>query len=217
MQPDVTPESSVYRIDGTRGKVTAWNHPAGDPDLVDIEFEDGLRISVPPVMLLPQEDGSFVLPDYDFTANAQLSKAGGETEEIDEVYIPVVAEELSVEKKLVERGRVRVIKRVESREEEVELPLTSEEIRIERIPYNTIIDGEVPKVREEDGFLVVPLLEEVLVVEKRLLLREEIRVAKRLSTTTSKQTVVLRREVVDIEREETGDTGTATGFVVSEE
>jgi stress response protein YsnF len=50
--------------------------------------------------------------------------------------------------------------------------------------------------------LVIPLVEELLVVEKRLFVREEIRVSKRRTTTSTPQTIDLRREVVDIEHEE---------------
>ena len=50
--------------------------------------------------------------------------------------------------------------------------------------------------------LIIPMIEEVLVVEKRILLREEIRISKRRTTTSTPQKIELRREVVNIEREE---------------
>jgi stress response protein YsnF len=38
-----------------------------------------------------------------------------------------------------------------------------------------------PAVREEDGVLIVPIVEEQLVIETRLVLKEEIRITRRLS------------------------------------
>jgi uncharacterized protein (TIGR02271 family) len=118
----------------------------------------------------------------------------------DELVIRVVAEELSVEKARVARGTVRVHKRVEAREEVVDTSLEHEDVIVERVPVNRAVEGAAPESREEDGVLVIPVLEEVAVVEKRLVLREEVRVSRRRTTTSSPQTVTLRREVVDVER-----------------
>ncbi|MDB5301088.1 MAG: hypothetical protein JWO87_2751, partial [Phycisphaerales bacterium] len=58
----------------------------------------------------------------------------------------------------------------------------------------------VPEVRREGDTLIVPLVEEVLVVEKRLVLREEVRVTTRRSQTHQPQRVTLRSEEAEIER-----------------
>jgi uncharacterized protein (TIGR02271 family) len=100
----------------------------------------------------------------------------------------------------VARGKVRVHKRVETREETVDAGVIREEVVVEHVPVNTFVDV-APEVREQDGVLIIPLTEEVLVVEKRLRLREEVRVSRRRTTTSTPQTVALRREVVEIERE----------------
>jgi uncharacterized protein (TIGR02271 family) len=118
------------------------------------------------------------------------------------MVIPVVEEELSIETQRVERGRIRVHTRVESREEVVDAAVTREEVVVEHVPVDKIVEGKVPVTRHENGVLIIPLLEEVLVVEKRLILREEVHVFTRSTTTSNPQTVVLRREFVDVEREE---------------
>jgi len=59
--------------------------------------------------------------------------------------------------------------------------------------------------------MIVPLLEEVLVVEKRLMLREEVRVTKRRNETHRPQTVTLRKEDVKVEKLEPGAGGNGTG------
>lgn len=124
---------------------------------------------------------------------------------VDELVIPVVAEELTVETTRVARGSVRVHKRVDTREETVDAPVVHEDVVIERVTLNVPVDGAAPEPREEDGVLIIPILEEVVVVEKRLILREEVRVSRRRTTTNASQVVTLRREVVEVERVEAGE------------
>ena len=73
---------------------------------------------------------------------------------------------------------------------------------MEHLPVNTVVEGDPPRIHEEDGVLVIPVLEEVVVLEKRLMLREVVRVTKRQVATSTSETVTLRREVVDVERVE---------------
>jgi len=60
--------------------------------------------------------------------------------------------------------------------------------------------------------MIVPLLEEVLVVEKRLMLREEVRISKRRNETHRPQTVTLRKEDVNVERLEGDEGGNGMGI-----
>jgi stress response protein YsnF len=48
--------------------------------------------------------------------------------------------------------------------------------------------------------MIIPLLEEVLVIEKRLILREEVHIKKRHREVHAPQEVLLRKEEVEIER-----------------
>ena len=57
-------------------------------------------------------------------------------------------------------------------------------------------------MRHEGDVTIIPLIEEVLVVEKRLLLREEIRVSRRKTTVNNPQVYTLRREDVQVERDD---------------
>jgi uncharacterized protein (TIGR02271 family) len=112
--------------------------------------------------------------------------------------IPVLQEELEVGKRKVETGVTRVKKTVHEREEVIDEPLVKEEVQVERVPINRYVEGPVP-VREEDGVTIVPLLEEVLVVEKKLLLKEELRITKRTKTVRDPQRVILRSEEALVE------------------
>jgi stress response protein YsnF len=60
-------------------------------------------------------------------------------------------------------------------------------------------------VREEDGVLIVPVLEERLVVTTELILKEEIRITKKDRTEIVREPVRLRSERVEIERLEGRD------------
>jgi hypothetical protein len=57
-------------------------------------------------------------------------------------------------------------------------PLFSEEVSVERVVVERMVD-EVPQIRQEGDVLVIPVVEEVITVQKRLLLKEEVRVSRR--------------------------------------
>lgn len=93
----------------------------------------------------------------------------GTTEEV----IPLVEEVVRLGKRTVETGRVRVSLTTETAEEILRETLRSRRAAIERVPVDREV-SEVPATRQEGDVIIVPVVEEVLVVEKRLVLREEI-------------------------------------------
>ena len=72
-------------------------------------------------------------------------------------------------------------------------------VTITRVPIQRVVDGPVP-VREENGTTIISIVEEVLVVEKRLMLREEIHIRQQRIETHQPQRVTLRSEEVQVER-----------------
>ena len=124
----------------------------------------------------------------------------GEAPEPDEQPIPLAEERLRVEKREVERGRVVVRKRVEAREELAEAVLQREELSVERVPLGVPVDAP-PPVREEGDVLIVPVLEERLVVQTRLILKEELRVTRHRRAETFREPVRLRAERAEVVRE----------------
>lgn len=115
--------------------------------------------------------------------------------------IPLVEERLSASTRKVETGRVRVRTHVDERIEVVRQKLERDEVEIERVPINREIT-DMPKVREEKGVTIVPVVEEVLVVEKKLMLVEEIRLHRKRSYEKYERPVTLRAQRAEIEREE---------------
>jgi uncharacterized protein (TIGR02271 family) len=93
---------------------------------------------------------------------------------IDDPKLSLVAEELSVVKETVETGRLRVSKQTRTREVFIDENLRSEHAEIETIPVGRQI-FEMPSVRHEGDTIIIPIVEEVLHTERRLILKEESR------------------------------------------
>ncbi len=80
----------------------------------------------------------------------------------------------------------------------VDEPGFEEHVEVERVPINQVIDQPAVTRREGDT-LIIPVMEEVLVVEKRLILKEEVRITTRRSEVRDTQRVTLRREDTIVE------------------
>lgn len=195
--------------DGLRGFIdeqdAGWDDQRGQ---VLVRLEDGRQAMVPADELRHGRDGSLYLPFglSELTqvstrpSGAQKARAGGGRGD-GSVVVPVVAEQLEVEKRMVEGGGVRIRKTVHEREEVVDEPLMREEVQVKRVPVNKVVDGPVP-VRHVGDTMIVSLLEEVLVVEKRLMVKEELHITKEQVESYRPQRVRLRTEEAVIERVE---------------
>jgi stress response protein YsnF len=128
---------------------------------------------------------------------ASLSEVGA-TEHVERV-LPVLAEDVVVEKRIVETGRVRLHKTVQTHEEIIDEPLEQETVEIERIPINRVVAAPIP-MRQEGDVTIISLTKEVLVVEKRLMFTEELRITRRRSEIHEPQQVTLHSEELVIER-----------------
>jgi uncharacterized protein (TIGR02271 family) len=127
----------------------------------------------------------------------------GETKQAAEEgqIIPVVQEFLNVSKQTVETGVVTVSKKVEEKVEDVSMPLMQEEIIIDRVPIGTTISAEAPLSRYEGDTLIIPVVKEEFVVQKRLILVEEVRITKRKIVTEFNEQVKLRKEAIEVKEE----------------
>ncbi|CAO3420312.1 YsnF/AvaK domain-containing protein [Azospirillum endophyticum] len=116
-----------------------------------------------------------------------------------DAVIPLHDESVTVGKRRVERSRVRVTTRVSEREAMVREALEHEEATVTRVPIDREVDAH-PGIRQEGDVTVIPLVEEVLVVERRLVLREELHIRKSRRTVEIEQPVTLRSEEAVVER-----------------
>ena len=119
--------------------------------------------------------------------------------EIHEERLAVVEEEARIDKREVVTGRVRIRTRVEEADETVRGTLDEEVVEVERVPVDRIVEA-APAVRQDGDVTIIPVMEEVLVVEKRLVLKEELHVRRRRTQETVEVPVTLRRERVEVER-----------------
>jgi len=119
----------------------------------------------------------------------------------DQTIIPVVREELEVDKRMVETGKgARVRKTVSEREQIVDEPLLREEVTVERVEFNEVIEGaEIPITRHEGETTIVPILEEILIIEKCTVLKGEVRITRHRREVREPQKVVLRTDEVSVE------------------
>ncbi len=113
-------------------------------------------------------------------------------EQPDEQTIELHEEELEARKKSVETGRVRVGKEVVEEQQTLDIPVTHEEVFIERQPVNRQpADGAIG---EADETIRMPVREEQVSVDKRAVVTEEINVGKREVQDTREVTGTVRRE-----------------------
>jgi len=113
--------------------------------------------------------------------------------------IPVMEEKVTIQKRNLESGVVAIHKQVHEHTEVIDEPLDSEQVEIERVEVNRMVEAPIPP-RYEGDTLILSLLEEHLVVEKRLLLREEVHITKVRKEVHDPKEVRLRKEQVEIER-----------------
>lgn len=184
----------VTDSDGRHGFIdaaaTGWTPREAN---VTIQLHDGNRIIVPTDILQPQHDGTYLFP---FSIAALVHRSGDST--VAPVFtLPVVEEQLHVDK-LRHEARVRVTKRVHEREQQVDVPLARQDVIVERVPVGRVLTAPVP-TRQEGDTTIIPLFEEVLVVEKRLMLREELHIRVQRTETHDHRTVRLRSEDITID------------------
>lgn len=217
----VYPGMAVEDANGIVGTVQAIEREAaGGTPRVHIMRHDGTRMTLTPNMFSVvgdvlhlvgpgmQQSSEFdpyrtqALPTGDqlLQSQASLTPQQGmiEVEQGEELRIPVIREEAVVRTRQVERGGVRVHKTVGEREEVIEQPTYHEEVQVERIAIGQQVD-RIPDVREEGDTLIIPVVEEMLVVEKRLVLKEEVRITRHRTQTIEQARVVLREEQIVIE------------------
>jgi len=186
-------QRQVWSTDGVRGVIVSGDLLADGQEL-RVRLDDGRELLVPASLLELRTDGTYLLPATLADTTSLRTAADGRQ------VIPVLEEELAVSTREHSRT-VRVHKHVHTREETVEVPVHRDEVVVERVPIDRVVET-APQVRRDGDTMVVPVLEEVLVVEKRLMLKEEIRITLRRTAETNPQRVVLRSEEVVVERDD---------------
>ncbi|ANY82076.1 hypothetical protein BB934_25770 [Microvirga ossetica] len=122
-----------------------------------------------------------------------------ETDKSDTLVIPIVEEEARIAKRQVASGRVIVKTTVDTEERILKEMLSLETVEVERIPVNRVVDT-IPQIRTDGDVTIVPVFEERLVVEKQLVLVEEVRIRRTASVENVEVPITLRKEHAAVER-----------------
>lgn len=115
------------------------------------------------------------------------------------VKVRVLEEELRVGKRTVETGATRVEVHVSEVEQLIEEPLVKETLEVRHVAVDRFIEHPA-QTRIEGDTTVIPIMEEVLVVEKKLRLKEELHITRRQETVTQTQKETVRKEEATVER-----------------
>jgi uncharacterized protein (TIGR02271 family) len=117
------------------------------------------------------------------------------------LVLPEIEEHIDIGVEAVETGRVVLRKRVEVERESADVDLTEYGVEVERVAVNEVVDAaHPPKPRREGETLIYPVLEEVVVLERRLMLKEEVRVTQRQQVRHETVEVDRRVEHIDAQR-----------------
>lgn len=128
------------------------------------------------------------------------------------VVVPLMRKFVRMEKPLVETGRVWVRTTVNERSNVVEATPRQETLQVECVSIGPV-GAEMSAVREEDGMMIIPVMEEVVVVGTRLVLKEEMHIRSSDGERHVRKIVRLRTEDAVIEQKPTGGpTDAVTGF-----
>ncbi len=124
----------------------------------------------------------------------------------DDRVLPLVEETLRVDVHERVSGHVRVRTATDVVEELARADLRHEAVDITRVPVDRPVDVP-PEIRTEGDVVIVPVVEEILVVEKRLVLREELHIRRTVTAEHVEVPVKLRRQQAVVERLATGEAG----------
>jgi stress response protein YsnF len=122
-----------------------------------------------------------------------------EARTVAEEILPLVEETATVEKREVVTGKVRVRTITDALEELAQANLQTESIEVTRMPIDRVVEV-APAVRTENDVTIVPVLEEVVVVQKQLVLKEELHIRRRVETGAVEVPVTRRKQRAIVER-----------------
>ena len=137
----------------------------------------------------------------DYSESGPVAIAGFEPENTTaETIIPVVEESILLEKKTVDTAKVIISKKVTEHQEEINIPLLQEQYEVVRVPVNQTVASLPAAIRHEGDTTIISVVREVLVVEKRYEIVEELHITKRVTEHMETQSITLQSEEVSVTR-----------------
>jgi len=116
----------------------------------------------------------------------------------DDITVPVLEEQLVAEKQRGETGHAHLHKDVVQEQQALNVPLTHEEVRVERAPVEGRVTDVGPAAFQERD-IEIPLMGERVITEKEARVVEEVRLHKQPVTEQRQVTDTVRKERVRVE------------------
>ena len=132
-----------------------------------------------------------------------------------DAVIPLYADTVSIARRKVEGDTIRVTVHTHTREQVIEQDRVQTHVEIERIPIGRMVDA-APPMRTEGDTIFIPVVEEIVVVERRLVLKEEIVLRRVRTTDRHRESVILREQEAVIERAKPDQETSATSSSIQE-
>jgi uncharacterized protein (TIGR02271 family) len=132
-----------------------------------------------------------------------VSQPGDDLEDEDELRVQRSEEELRAGTREREAGALNVRKRVRTEREQVRVPTKHEEVSVERVPVNE--EGTGTEIGEDE--VSMPVVEEEVVVGKRAVVKEELRIHKDVVEDEELVEEDVRKEEVDVDDQTTSARG----------
>lgn len=169
------------------------------------EYQDTSRERI---VVYPESGGEYLVSRELFIQDRDLFMLKAHLNEIvqvgvgvdEQTVIPVVQEEAHISRRTVEAGSVRVRKVVHTERVTIDEPAYVDRVEVRRVTVNTVVDGDAPQPRTEGDTLIIPVVKEMIVIEKRLVVTEEVYVTRQRVEVHLPQEVELRREEIIVER-----------------
>jgi uncharacterized protein (TIGR02271 family) len=158
--------------------------------------------TVPDVALVGDETGTLVddsllIEDREYVGDRVTAT---EVADQDEIRIPVMEEELTATVRSVEAGAVRIEKDVVAEERVLEVPVTEEQVRVERrVVDRPVAAADVNAFQET--VIEVPVTREEVELQKRARVAEEVVVTKEAVQRTEQVRGTVRREEVIVDED----------------
>lgn len=205
----VVPNTPVVAATGMTGRVTEiLSEFPDDEGAIRVAWDNGGTTLVPFRSAMVDDSGVRVAPDagMDMTTTTDTEVATGRTttvlervgDEGDALTIPLIEEEIAVGTREREAGRVVFHLRTEETPQTFTEDVEREELLVEESPVNRVLaEGEQIAVRREGDVTIIPIIEEKVVTIIQRVLAKEVRISKRIVTTSQTVQATTRRTYVE--------------------
>jgi uncharacterized protein (TIGR02271 family) len=139
---------------------------------------------------------------YPETGDAYADRSSSTTNVQSPRRIQLYGEVLRVHRDRVERGEVRLRKETVTETQNVQVPVTREELVVERVPVTGEQAAPGATVGSDSEEIRIPLSEEQVRIEKEPVVREQVEVGKRQVTNTENREETVRREELRVDGDE---------------